>query len=569
MKFRSISLVALLTTTLLATTLAAQNPAAQYLADQNGSSIHFQHANIIAHRLADIDGDGRQEILLVCHDLATGAAKLISIGLDANNQQLEQRGEIALPDPAHTLIAVADLLPEPGDEITIATPARTACVPWTTGKGVIGKEVVLARSARFRIRIDRPQLSPFVIDLNRDGLLDLMLPSLDGVQPFFQEKLADDGVPVFRRMDHVAVPIATSVGTGSGGLDQELTGSIRIPQINTEDMNGDGRPDLLTRTGDVRAFHMQRVDGTFADPITIDITQFVDSTPKAAMDLGTTAVLSDAQLMQRGDINGDGIPDHVIAHRRKIWTFLGDSSGPQFQKARTQAVADDVTALLLVDLDRDKSDDLLTFRVQLPSLASIVLGLVQSIDIDVRAIGYQSEQDGFASTPKWRRTVTIRVPPLLSLLSRQDELIERFTGLVSKARISTRGEFVSKGQSDLALVTADNSAIELFLNVPEAPQMNSDEGSKMLGKLLFEDDNTLFDLERVFGLLSGFLDQLNDQTVGARKASKSLPLRNATKWLLSDLDVGEFDGLPGKELLLTYHSVEDPELRTYDVISFR
>ena len=334
-------------------------------------------------------------------------------------------------------------------------------------------------------------------------------------------------------------------------------------------MNGDGRPDLLTRTGDVRAFHMQRVDGTFADPITIDITQFVDSTPKAAMDLGTTAVLSDAQLMQRGDINGDGIPDHVIAHRRKIWTFLGDSSGPQFQKARTQAVADDVTALLLVDLDRDKSDDLLTFRVQLPSLASIVLGLVQSIDIDVRAIGYQSEQDGFASTPKWRRTVTIRVPPLLSLLSRQDELIERFTGLVSKARISTRGEFVSKGQSDLALVTADNSAIELFLNVPEAPQMNSDEGSKMLGKLLFEDDNTLFDLERVFGLLSGFLDQLNDQTVGARKASKSLPLRNATKWLLSDLDVGEFDGLPGKELLLTYHSVEDPELRTYDVISFR
>ena len=528
----------------------------------------FEHAHIIAHRLADTDGDGRQEILLVCHDLTTGRAKLICIGLDRNDQQLVQQGEIELTDPAHTLIAVADLLPQPGQEITLATPQRTACVPWTTSDGTKGKEVVLARSARFRIRIDRPQLSPFVIDLNKDGLLDLMLPSFDGVQPFFQEQRSEDGVPMFRRMDHVTVPIAASVGTGSGGLDQELTGSIRIPQIKTEDMNGDGRPDLLTQAGDVRAFHMQRADGTFADPIKIDITQFVDSTPKAAMDLGTTAVINDRQLMQRGDINADGIPDHVIAHRRKIWTFLGNSSGPQFQKARTQAVADDVTALLLVDLDHDEKADLLTFRVQLPSLASIVLGLVQSIDIDVRAVGYQSEQNGFAGTPKWRRTVTIRIPPLLSLLSRQEELIERFTSLISKARISVRAEFLTPGQADLALVTTDNTAIELYANVPAAPKLDSKEGGRMLGKLLFEDENPIFDLERVFGLISGFLDKLNSETVGERQASKSLPLRDPNTWYLIDLEAGEFDGKPGAQMLLTYRAATDPEQLAFDVLSW-
>jgi hypothetical protein len=365
------------------------------------------------------------------------------------------------------------------------------------------------------------------------------------------------------------VPVATSVGTGSGGLDQELTGSIRIPQINTEDMNGDGRPDLLTQEGDVRAFHIQRADGTFASPITIDITQFVDSTPKAAMDLGATAVINDRQLMQRGDINADGIPDHVIAHRRKIWTFLGDSSGPQFRKARTQAVADDVTALLLLDLDQDERDDLMTFRVQLPSLATIVLGLVKSIDIDVRAVGYQSDNSGFASTPKWRRTITIRIPPLLSLLSRQDELVERFTSLVNKARMSARGEFSTPGTFDLAIVTTDNTAIELFANVPAAPKVGTKEGSRMLGKLLFEDENTIFDLERLFGLFSGFLDKMNDQTVGDRKASKSLPLRDPANWRLTNLDVGEFDGKPGEELLVTYQSVNDAEQRAYDLLSWR
>jgi hypothetical protein len=279
-------------------------------------------------------------------------------------------------------------------------------------------------------------------------------------------------------------------------------------------------------------------------------------------------VLNDRQQIQRGDINADSIPDHVIVHRRKIWTFLGDSSGPQFKTARTQAVADDVTQLLLTDLDNDDCEDLLTFRVQVPGLASILLGLVQSIDIDVRAVGYRSEQDGFAGTPEWRRTVTVRVPPLLSLLSRQDELIERFTGLVNKARISARGAFVTEGQSDLALVSEDGSAIDLYPKVTPAPELTSKEGSQMLRSLLFEDEDTIFDLERVFGLISGFVDRFSDQGVDQRSPSATIKLRDPEEWSLTNLDVCEFDGTPGDELLATYRAVTDPELRAYDLLEW-
>lgn len=549
--------------TILTAALLAQPALAQEL---SGS---FEFRDSSAHRLADTDGDGRQELLLVHTDPA-GRATLRRVGFDADNKQLAETGCIVLADPMHCLIAVADLLATPGDEIIVASRRNTACYPWQeNGSSEPGKPKVLARRARFTVRTDTPKLSPFIIDLNKDGLLDLMVPSLEGVQPYFQEKVGDDGMPVFRRMKVFTVPIGTTVGTGGGGLDQELTGSIGIPQINTEDLNGDGRPDMTTSQGMQREYHIQRADGTFAPPIKVDLTQFVDSTPKAVMDLGKTAVLSDLQMMRRGDLNGDGCADHVISHRRKIWTFLGDSGGPQFRKARTQAVADDVTQMLLLDLDGNDGDDLLTFRVQLPSLATVVLGLVQSIDIDVRAVGYPSEKDGFARKPKWRRTVTVRVPPLLSLLSRQDELINRFTDLVSKARMSARGKFLGDDDSDLALVALDNTSIELFSGVPAAPELNTKDGGKMLADLLFHDENTLFDLDRIFGLASGFLDKMSDQAVGEHKPAGTIKLRDPEAWFLTHLRVGEFDGKAGEEILAIYRSASDRTLQAFDVIRWK
>jgi hypothetical protein len=287
------------------------------------------------------------------------------------------------------------------------------------------------------------------------------------------------------------------------------------------------------------------------------------------MELGSTVVLGDRQLLQRGDIDGDGIPDYVIAHRRKVWTFIADADGPQFRKARTQAVADDVTAMLVVDIDEDERADLLTFRVQLPGIGTLLLGLVRSIDIDIKAVGYQSEADGFARAPKWRRVVTLRIPPILSLLSRQDELVERFTDLIGKTRISARGEFVQPGRTDLAVVQQDVRTIELLADVGDAPTFTSKEGQRMMRRLLFEDENTVFDIDRVFGLISGFLDSMSERTFGDRQAVATLALRDPDRWRLVDLLVGELDGTDGEELIAVYEAVGGGGLRAYDALSWR
>jgi len=516
----------------------------------------FEVSGAIDQRLYDTDGDGASE-LIVLHADRLSRHRVIDAGWRAD-------GQILIEDPTHTLVALADMLAAPGAEVVLVDRKRTVSRSWDDSP-----PVVLARRGRFSVRVDRPQFSPFVVDLNEDGMLDLMIPGLKGVTPYFQEQVGDDGVPDFVRSPRVNVRVSISAADGDSGLDQELTGGVRIQQIRMLDLNGDDRPDMLTRTGDVHAFHMQRADGVFEAPIKIDVKQFVDSTPKATVDLGRTAVLSDRQQLQRGDINGDGVPDYVIAHRRKLWAFLGTQNGPQFREARTQAVADDVTALRMMDLDDDGKDDLLTFRVQLPDLATLVLGLVRSTDVGIRAVGYKSEGSGFAKKPAWRRTITLRVPPLLSLLSRQEELITRFTKIFSEARVSARGAFAHPGQDDLVLMRQDAAVADLYPNVPRAPKLETADGIRLLRRLLFEDEDTVFDLERVFGLITGFVSQASEQPGDERKPTASLQLRDPAQWRLVLKESAQLDGVAGDEMLVGYESASGNQTRAYDLITWR
>ena len=537
-------------TTLAATALLGVLPA------QARVVASFEANNVIDQRVCDTDGDGIAELVLLHDDRLTRHR--------VDGAAWREDGEISVEDPAHTLVSLADLLHPPGDDVVLVDRRSTVSRPWADGPAV-----VLARRGRFNVRVDRPQFSPFVVDLNQDGRLDLMIPGLSGVTPFFQEQLGDDGVPDFFRLPRVKVPVNIDVDPGSRGIDQELGGSVSIPQIRVLDLNGDGRPDMLTKEGRVHSFHMQSADGTFDDPIQVDLKKFVDSTPKGSVDFGRTAVLSDAQQLQRGDIDGDDVPDFVVAHRRKLWAFLGTDEGPQFRKARTQAVAEDVTAMRMMDLSEDGRDDLLTFRVQVPDVASALMGLVRSTDIDIRAVAYESEGDGFAKKPKWRRTITLRVPPLLSLLGRQEELIERFTKIVGDARISSRGAFLRADGDDLVIVSKDAASAELFPGIPRAPRLETADGIRLLRRLLFEDEDTVFDIERVFDLVSGFVSRLSDQPGADREPAATLALRDPASWQLILMQEAAMDANDGDEMLIGYISTTESRTFAYDVVSWR
>jgi hypothetical protein len=514
--------------------------------------------------LADTDGDGRAELVLVAAD-----GQLDRHGLRAENgaSGFAPMGSLRLRDPTHSLLACRDIAQAPGLELVVADSRGTTWLPWPDANGT-PEPRSLARAARFLLRLDRPHEAPFVQDLDRDGRLDLLLPTLQGCTPFLQQPPADGSQdPQFRALPPLSLPVQVNLDASNGTLDDEHQMSLVIPQVDTADLNGDGRPDLLTHDGSKHGFHLQQASGGFAPPIEVDVMQFQDSTPSATVAPGSTLVLGDKPMLQRGDVDGDGIPDFVIAHRRKVWTLLASKAGPQFTKARTQAVADDVTGMLLVDLDEDRRADLLSFQVQLPGIGSLLLGLVQSIDIDIKAVGYRSEGGAFASIPAWRRTVTLRIPPLLTLLSQQEQIVQRFLGILNKARHSVRGAFVSQTADDVALVSTDGALLELFPKV-EAPTLGSAAGRRQLRDLLFDDPDPVFDIDRLFGLISGLLDQRAASLTGDAKPAGSIPLRDAATWRVLKLLAANLDDTRSDEVVAVYENVAVPTLRAYDVLAW-
>ncbi|MBL8737107.1 MAG: hypothetical protein JNL12_11810, partial [Planctomycetes bacterium] len=215
---------------LLAAIAAAQTPSPSLAPD---------HA-IVAALLHDTDGDGRAELLLV-----DARGTVARHGVDAGG--FVARGTLALPDPQRSLFAFADLLTNPGTELVVADGNGTSA--WTWPAAAAPQPVPLLRRARSTLPLGVPQRSPFVQDLDRDGKLDVLLPTLQGVQPFRQAAPADDGTPTFQALPNIAVRVRSQVADADGRGDRERTGELVVPPVDTEDLDGDGRPDLLTRDG--------------------------------------------------------------------------------------------------------------------------------------------------------------------------------------------------------------------------------------------------------------------------------------------------------------------------------
>ncbi len=520
---------------------------------------------VVGELLADTDGDGRSELLVLCRN---GMMRRLTLG---DSGAFADGGAMHLRDPQRSLVACRDVLPALGDEVVVLEPRGAFALSWPESGSTAPVESLLNRRARCSIRVGAPQWSPLAQDLNGDGLLDLLAPSLVGCTPFLQSRAS--GQAEFEAMPALPLPVSVGAQRGGPALDEDHVGFVVVPRVESEDLNGDGKPDLLTRVDTKRRFQLQNPDGTYGAAIEVDLAQFEDSTTKAEVALGATAVLGDEQQLQRGDLDGDTIPDFVIAHRRKIWTFISSKAGPQFMKARTQAVADDVTGMLLMDLDDDAKSDLLAFQLQLPSVGALLLGLVQSIDIDVCAVGYRSGGDGFEPKPAWRRTVTLRIPSILSLLSRQEEIVQRFVEILEKARPVVRGAFLSAGARDLAMVDDTGAVLQVFAQSSAPPDLTSSAGRRMLRNLLFEDPDPVFDLERIFGLLSGALDQRKSRLQGGGAAQRRVALRDPEAWRLVALLAGDLDVEPLDEVIAIYESIEAspdaPPHRAVDALKLR
>lgn len=517
---------------------------------------------VVLVRLADLDGDGALELLVF------DALGRVTRHAARDGRWLASAGEAQLEDPSHALVDFAAL--EPGDAaqgVVVATPRGTFL--WqASGEGFAAEPRRLSSRARMPYRTGTPLWGPIVQDVNRDGRLDLVLPVHGACELWLHERDAQ-GALELRRSARVSVVVERSAQSDGRRLSDVLESSISVPNLATRDVNGDGRPDLLVEDGPRRSFFLQDAAGGFpARPdVLLDLSIFRDTGFDGGFQPGRTLSLEGQATYRSRDLDGDGIPDHVVAHGRKVWVFLASAKGPQFTEPLSiLKTAQDITAVTLARLDDDALPDLLLLKVQVPTIATLLRGLFGEWDVAIGAVGYRNLAGrGFEPSPSSRAELVVRLPSIVGILRNPAELLKRFEELSDRFRVVVHGDFDGDGAQDLGLVSSDGSRLEVWIGSRGAGGAALD-ADRALREVFFETSDDVWDLDRILLWLGGVADRQVALETGGRPAGFSFALRPAAEARLESLLAGDLDGDGRDELVAGYAPADAVDGARFDVL---
>jgi hypothetical protein len=506
---------------------------------------------VSAQRVLDVDKDGKSELLVVGVNGEVRAWRQ-----DAEKGGIAERptGSLVLRFPDRTLLAVADLFGDgrPPQLVEMTKDGVSVHQAEKDGSYARGGDLV-APKAKLALRVGRPTFADVARDVNGDGRADLVVPRGDECDLWLNGGIdAKTGLPTFTKAATIPVDMKSETSMKADALSDVLESSFRVPNLSISDVNGDGRPDLLVEDGHMRTWRLQREDGTFpaAPDVTLDLSTFRDTTPAAEVQLGRTVAGGDEQRMETRDLDGDGIPDYVIAHRRKVWVFHGTKNGPQFtQPSDVLRVADDVTVLLTVRIDGDKYPDLLLLRVQMPTIATLLRGLVADWDIEIAALGYANlGGKKFDSSPKWKGDLSLRMPSIIGILRRPEELVRQLEGTAKKFRRVVVGDFDGDGKRDVAVADEKDERIEFFTDAAKA----GDDGEQEFADVFFGSEKRTWELAEILRWAGDLAARQTARHTGGRPAYAAWALRSESDFTRTGAYAGDFDGSGRATLVIAY-----------------
>jgi hypothetical protein len=511
-----------------------------------------------SHRVADLGGDGRAELLFVG---ANGDARVWRHAEGAELKLEPAPGEPqSVGDPRHTLLGLAAISGGAGSgalELVSLSPAGLA-LHSVGADGAIAPGEVVARRARLKLRVGKPIFAPIVQDVNRDGRPDVVVPTAQSCELWLGGAPDEEGRPVFQKAAEISLEVERWGSRATENLSNVLEGSFAIPGLQTRDVNGDRRPDLIVVDGSRRNFHLQRADGSYgAEPDeALDLRIFKDSGSSGDVEPGHSLSLDGSASFETRDLTGDGVPDYVIAHGRKVWVFLGSEAGPQFtQPSTVLRSAQDVTTLTVLDLDDDELPDLLLVKLQVPTVATLIRGLIGEWDIRIDSAGYRNAGDGvFETEADWRSDLIVRLPSIVRILRDPASILDRLEDVQNRFRISVWAELDGAEGNDLVLLSEDRTRLDVWLGRGDVRANTGFEGH--VRRLLFENEDNVYDLDRAFLWVGGLADRrVAGQTAG-RTPDHTHALRQKSEAELGSLRSGDLDGDGREELVVGYRDVK-------------
>lgn len=521
---------------------------------------------VAAHRVVDFDRDGIDELLIVGR---AGEVQVLSWVVDEGGRgSLVPAEAWTLPAPDRCILALAPVLDPDGPLALVLLDATGLRTHRFADGGLAAKGTALGGDARLEIRTGAPLFTDFVRDCNGDGRIDVVVPGHDGVALWLNRPPKEPGgAPTFQRT--ALVKVRTEIHNQLEG--EVLEHELKIPDLGTLEVNGDGRPDLVVVQSNGTEIFLQRQDGSLPQKpdAVLDLGKFRDTTDAATVRPGYTLAGTESARSLIRDIDDDGIPDYLVAHRRKVWIFHGSKDGPQFVRpTQILKTADDLTAIWLSDLDDDRDLDLLILRVQVPTWGALLTGLVGAIKVDFSAFGYENQGGRkLATAPTWKRDLRFVLPSLSEILGNPEQLIRRFEEAGKSFRPSVLADFDFDGTEDVALVAEDQATVEIWFGDPARPAPPEDELEDVLRRVLFEDDQDTWDVDRILAWIEELGSARAERLTAGRKPDRRLHARDPEGFALVAADALRTG--KGAVLLRTFAPRDGSALRRFDVRPIR
>lgn len=400
----------------------------------------------------DLDGDGKLDLLVVC-----GRRVLVFFqGADGSwRKQAHQRFRF---HPRTVLFDVGDLDGDGKQEIVLLQ--RDGILAYRL-RDVRGQQLYGLRAERvakclsFFTRPVKKEVrrKELLRDLDGDGALDLIVPQRQGFA-----LLRAEGKGAFARPVLLAAPPEAVLNTGWDRLSGRLFAAYWFPNPAVRQFDAAGPPEVvMAREGTV---HVYESPGQGALPtkekarFTIPEQKQFSRTVKNPLELDFTMplVIEDLDNDQRVDVSST----HVGQGTTRLYRNKGNLA-EAFAKPDLTVRAKGVTFFsYYVDLDGDQRQDLILPRIDKVNVWTILKVLVtRSVPVEM-LVYYQRPDGSFENEPDFIREVEVPV----ALNSKGDRV--RFG---SSVVVAIDGDFDGDGKKDL-LFREDDTTLGIYRGLP-------------------------------------------------------------------------------------------------------
>ncbi len=298
-----------------------------------------------------------------------------------------------------------------------------------------------------------PTWHDFVRDIDGNGSDDLLLPTRTGYSLL---RRSHDGVEIGR--DDLRIAVLGRVRARLWNLAGTVASSIAWPRVVVGDLDGDGRTDLATVSPDLIERRFQREDGSF--PSLPDQRLVLDIRDANLMPDQKRGSVPSRNPLDFPDLDGDGVLDLVINEMRTgtVKVFRGRRDLRLTEPTAVIRIRDWNLGARFADFDGDGWLDLAIPGTREVGLAE-GLRLVISRSLELSHQIHSATKDGLGFEPQPRRELRHSIP--LGVDASASENSEAGFSIRPSLLVSYTGDYDGDGRGDL-LVLESNDEISLY-----------------------------------------------------------------------------------------------------------